>query len=173
MQCKNSHSVGTALLGSVLLLLLVQTGVVAQTQVKNPLTPCKENPAFQELRKTKLDAATASNREYLTNKFELYGEKASCGEDGLPHLIVDGRLDHAGDFIIPSLLFLWLATALGWAGRAYLMESNRNTDDEINIDIPRAVKFLALSFLWPVFVIQEFLAGRFVESDDKITISPR
>jgi hypothetical protein len=28
--------------------------------------------------------------------------QASCGEDGLPHLIVDGRWSHAGDLSIPG-----------------------------------------------------------------------
>ena len=67
--------------------------------------------------------------------------QASCGADGLPHLIVDGRLNHAGDFIIPGIAFLYIAGCIGWAGRNYLMAIRGSKDaamKEIQIDLSLA-----------------------------------
>ena len=57
------------------------------------LTPCAENARFQQR------AGTATTTQ-AKRRFEMYS-KALCGADGLPHLIVDGRWSHAGDFMIP------------------------------------------------------------------------
>jgi Photosystem I reaction centre subunit III len=63
----------------------------------------------------------------VQDKFARYEKPGVlCGvDDGNPRLIADGRLDHLGDFIIPSILFLYVAGALGWAGRDYLIKANR------------------------------------------------
>ena len=60
------------------------------------LTPCSENARFQARAKT---ASTPQAQA----RFERYSQ-AVCGADGLPHLIVDGRWSHAGDFMIPLSL---------------------------------------------------------------------
>ncbi|AGY60096.1 photosystem I reaction center subunit III [Gloeobacter kilaueensis] len=169
-----------ALLGILALVLFVQTGAFAQTQVKNPLKPCKDVPAYQELKKARYDAAekaAAANvqltfdKAALDNKFGRY-DTAQCSDDGHPHLLVDGRLDRAGDFLIPSLLFLWLAGALGWAGRLYLARS-KGPEDEIIIDLPKAVQCLLLGLIWPVQAIPELISGKIRLPEERVTISPR
>ncbi|MGA7955188.1 MAG: hypothetical protein WCA07_16875 [Gloeobacterales cyanobacterium] len=97
----------------------------------------------------------------LQDKFARYEKPGVlCGtEDGNPHLVVDGRLDHAGDFIIPSLLFLYVAGALGWAGRDYLIKANGDGNLEIMIDVPKAIQSLSMGLLWPLQAIPALLSG--------------
>ena len=102
--------------------------------------------------------------------------QASCGADGLPHLIVDGRLSHAGDFIIPGIAFLYIAGCIGWAGRNYLMAIRGSKDaamKEIQIDLSLAFKSTLAAATWPIAAFAEFSGGKLTESDDKITVSPR
>ncbi|WP_218080054.1 hypothetical protein [Anthocerotibacter panamensis] len=137
--------------------------------------PCSESQAFKDLKDARINglkekiAATDPATQYakdLTASMELweyryanYEKNASCDKDsGQPHLIVDGRLSHAGDFIIPSILFLWLAGALGWAGRDYLLKT-QNAMDEILIDFSKAVPSLVLGLAWPLFAIPQILSG--------------
>ncbi|MFN9069372.1 MAG: Photosystem I reaction center subunit III, partial [Cyanobacteriota bacterium] len=77
------------------------------------LTPCTENVRFQQ-------RAGAAKTDQAKARFKLYSQ-ALCGTDGLPHLIVDGRWSHAGDFISPGIAFLSIAGCIGWAGRTYLI----------------------------------------------------
>lgn len=134
------------------------------------LTPCNESPAFQQR------AANARN-EAAAKRFEFYGEsRLLCGDDGLPHLIVDGRLSHAGEFIIPSLLFLLIAGWIGWAGRSYIIavrDEKSPEDKEIIIDIPLAIKCSLSGALWPLAALKEFTSGELLAKDDEIPISPR
>ena len=52
--------------------------------------------------------------ERTKNRFDRYGKsELLCGKEGLPHLITDGRLDHAAEFILPGILFLYIT---GWIG---------------------------------------------------------
>ena len=54
-------------------------------------------------------------------RFARYGESGLlCGVDGLPHLIVDGDIKHAPEFVIPGIVFLYTTGWIGWAGRKYL-----------------------------------------------------
>jgi photosystem I subunit 3 len=54
-------------------------------------------------------------------RFDKYGKQGLlCGADGLPHLIADGRPSHAGEFVLPAVLFLYIAGYIGWSGRSYL-----------------------------------------------------
>jgi photosystem I subunit III len=157
-----------------------QETAINPKQVNEPLAPCIQVPAYIDAKaaaytKQKEAAqkgiALTFDKDGLDTKFARY-DKASCDkETGLPHLVVDGRLDHLGDFVIPGLLFLYIAGALGWAGRSYLMESS-GPEDEIMIDLQRAIKCLLLSFLWPVTALPQ-LTGKMFEADDRITISPR
>ena len=132
------------------------------------LTPCAESPRFQQ-------RASAASTPQSKARFEMYSE-AVCGEDGLPHLIVDGRWDHAGDFVFPGLMFLYVAGCIGWAGREYL-KGTRGTKEqytkEIQIDVSLALKSLMASATWPVAAIGELTSGKLLESDENVTVSPR
>ncbi len=132
------------------------------------LTPCAESARFQQ-------RAAGAKTEQAKARFEVYSQ-ALCGADGLPHLIVDGRWSHAGDFMIPGLLFLYIAGTIGWAGRGYLIAIRGSKDAtmrEIQIDLPLAFKTTLAAAVWPLAAIQEFTGGKMIEADSKITVSPR
>lgn len=137
------------------------------------LTRCSESPAFQaraaNFRDTTADPLSGEKRA------ERYGQ-ALCGPEGLPHLIVDGRLSHAGDFLVPSILFLYIAGWIGWVGRAYLIavRAEKNPEQkEILIDVPLALRVMLGGFAWPLAAIKEFLSGELTAADSDIPISPR
>ncbi|NEP58731.1 MAG: Photosystem I reaction center subunit III [Symploca sp. SIO2G7] len=137
------------------------------------LTPCKDSPAFQERAAAALN--TTSDPESGRKRFERYSE-ALCGEEGLPHLVVDGRLSHAGDFIIPGLLFLYITGWIGWVGRSYLQEikKGKNPEEkEIVIDVPLAISKMAYGFTWPIAAVKEYTSGKMFAKEDEITVSPR
>ncbi|CCH67187.1 photosystem I subunit III precursor, plastocyanin (cyt c553) docking protein (PsaF) [Richelia intracellularis HH01] len=137
------------------------------------LIPCSESSVFHER------AATARN----TTADPMSGEKrfkrysqALCGPEGLPHLIVDGRWEHAGDFVIPGLMFLYIAGWIGWVGRAYLIAIRGSKDaeqKEIQIDIRLALPIILSGFAWPAAAIQELLSGSLTAKESEITVSPR
>ena len=132
------------------------------------LTPCSESPRFQQ-------RASAASTPQAKARFEMYS-KASCGEDGLPHLIVDGRWNHAGDFVLPGLMFLYITGCIGWAGRDYLKAIRGRKDQnmlEIQLDMTLALKSVVRAATWPVAAIGEFNSGKLTESDSNITVSPR
>ena len=132
------------------------------------LTPCAESPRFQQ-------RASAAKTDQAKARFQMYSQ-ALCGTDGLPHLIVDGRWSHAGDFIIPGIAFLYIAGTIGWAGRSYL-QAIRNDKDanmkEIQIDLPLAFKSTLAAATWPIAAFGALTSGKLTEADDKITVSPR
>ncbi len=137
------------------------------------LVPCKDSPAFQKraatARNTTADPTSGQQR------FERYSQ-ALCGEEGLPHLVVDGRLDRAGDFLIPSVLFLYIAGWIGWVGRSYLIAARKSgeaTEKEIVIDVPLAIKSMLPGVLWPLLAVKELLSGELTAADSDITVSPR
>lgn len=139
------------------------------------LVLCSQSPAFQEraqaARNTTDDAASGAKR------FERYSQ-ALCGPEGLPHLTgVDGRIDRAGDFLIPSILFLYIAGWIGWVGRAYLQKNKAEGGDvewgEVKIDVSKALPIMLSGFTWPVAALQEFLSGKLTAKDEEIPISPR
>ena len=68
------------------------------------LVPCSESPEF--LQRAENARATTDTRD-AQDRFRRYANNgALCGPEGLPRLIVDGRLDHLGDFTIPGIVFL-------------------------------------------------------------------
>lgn len=137
------------------------------------LTPCSKSPAFQQRAKTSI--SSSANPEQAKARFERYSQ-ALCGEEGLPHLIVDGNLAHAGEFLIPSVLFLYIAGWIGWAGRAYLqaVKTDKNPNEkEIIIDVPAAIKFMIGGFAWPALALKEWTSGQMFAKDNEITVSPR
>lgn len=137
------------------------------------LVPCKDSPAFQKraaaARNTTADPASGEKR------FARYSQ-ALCGEDGLPHLVVDGRLSRAGDFLIPSVLFLYITGWIGWVGRSYLIAARKSgdaTEKEIIIDVPLALKCMLPGFAWPLAALKELATGELTAKDSDITVSPR
>lgn len=137
------------------------------------LVPCSESQAFQNR------AASAKNTtgdpQSGQKRFERYSE-ALCGPEGLPHLVVDGRFSHAGDFLIPSVLFLYIAGWIGWAGRSYLQAIKKEKNpamSEIIINVPLAVKFMLAGFAWPLVAFKEMTTGEMFAKEEEITVSPR
>nr|YP_010850933.1 photosystem I reaction center subunit III(plastocyanin-binding) [Aphanocladia stichidiosa]WGH13974.1 photosystem I reaction center subunit III(plastocyanin-binding) [Aphanocladia stichidiosa] len=157
------------------------------------LVPCKDSPAFNkrlkqsikklEVRLSKYEPSTppalALNNQIkqTQSRFDKYGKAGIlCGTEGLPHLIADGRWNHAGDFMLPGLLFIYITGWIGWVGRGYLQAvslSNKPSQKEIIIDVPLAMKFSLSGFTWPLAALQEFTSGQLLATDDDISISPR
>jgi photosystem I subunit 3 len=158
------------LLGCVLTLApLVQAEDLGGT------VPCATSEAFAKVKSDRLTAfkdeiaKLAPGTEFYNQRvakqkewefrYGLMERNAQCDKGtGYPHLIVDGRLSHAGDFLIPSVLFLWIAGALGWAGRDYLMKTGK-AEDEIMIDFSKAVPSWVLGLLWPLQAIPQLISG--------------
>lgn len=134
------------------------------------LTPCGESKAF-------LQRAANAKTPQAKARFENYANsQVLCGPEGLPHLVVDGRLSHAGEFLIPSILFLYIAGWIGWVGRSYLIAVRGGKDaemKEIIIDVPLAIKCMLTGFAWPLAALQEFTTGKLTVADSKIPVSPR
>ena len=137
------------------------------------LTPCGESAAFQaraeNFRNTTADPESGAKRA------ERYS-KALCNDLGLPVLIVDGRWSHVGDFVIPGVLFLYIAGWIGWVGRAYLIDIRKEKspeNKEIIIDVPLAIGKMLSGFAWPAAAFAEFSSGKLTAKDNEITISPR
>lgn len=137
------------------------------------LVPCSESPAFQERAAKALN--TTGDPESGRKRFERYSA-ALCGPEGLPRLITDGRWSHAGDFILPAFMFLYIAGWIGAAGRSYLI-ANRKTKNpgmgEIQIDVPRAIGCMVSAFAWPVTYFRQLTTGTLVVDDNEVTVSPR
>jgi photosystem I subunit 3 len=95
---------------------------------------------------------------------------------GLPHLIVDGDIKHAPEFVIPGVVFLYTTGWIGWAGRKYLQtvaKTKNPAEKEIIIDVPLALKIMFSGYAWPASSWSEFVAGDFVAEQEDITVSPR
>lgn len=154
---------------------------------------CKDSPAFTrrlqnsvkklEGRLSKYEPSTPpflaiqKQIDKTKSRFDKYGRSGLlCGSDGLPHLVTDGRWSHAGEFVFPGLLFIYIAGWIGWVGRGYLQSianTKKPTEKEIIIDVPLALKFSVSGFTWPLAAWQEFTSGNLVADNDDITVSPR
>ncbi|HEY9637942.1 MAG TPA: Photosystem I reaction center subunit III [Coleofasciculaceae cyanobacterium] len=138
------------------------------------LVPCKESKAFQQ---RAADARNTIGDPHSGEKrVKFYGEKLLCGPEGLPRIIADGSLKHADEFLIPSLLFLYIAGWIGWVGRSYLISVRKESEPEMKeviIDVPRALGFMLSGFLWPVAAIKELLSGELTAKEEEIPVSPR
>ncbi|MGC1309562.1 MAG: Photosystem I reaction center subunit III [Phormidesmis sp.] len=134
------------------------------------LVPCNESAAFQK----RADAAATDSAKA---RFEFYSNTSLlCGPEGLPHLIVDGDLAHAGEFLIPSVLFLLIAGWIGWAGRTYVMivrKDKSSEEKEIIIDVPLAIKCSLGAAAWPLLAFKEITTGEMFAKKEEITVSPR
>lgn len=154
---------------------------------------CKDSTSFQlRLDKTikkatkRLNNYTVGTFSYLSlqrqieqasARFNKYSKQGLlCGDDGLPHLMTDGRTGHTGEFIGPGLGFLYTAGWIGWAGRSYIhytKKTDKPNENEIIIDVPIALSMMTSAFLWPLSAWNEFIKGEFIITEPKITISPR
>lgn len=161
------------------------------------LTPCAESKAFKkrenkevkglQKRMTKYEAGSApalalqATIDRTQKRFAFYGKSGLlCGNDGLPHLIADPglafRYGHAGDIMIPTILFIYMAGYTGYAGREYLLATRgdkKPTEKEIIIDVPLALKCVAGSAGWPLRAFNDLRSGSLLEKDENITVSPR
>ncbi|MGF1479168.1 MAG: Photosystem I reaction center subunit III [Cyanophyceae cyanobacterium] len=137
------------------------------------LVPCSESPAYQE--RAKNFRNTIGDPQSGQKRAERYA-KQLCGPEGLPYLVVDGRPGSAGDFIVPSLIFLYIAGWIGWVGRSYIIDvrDDKNPEmKEIQIDVPLALTKMFSGFLWPVAAVQELLSGELTAKETEIPVSPR
>ena len=134
------------------------------------LVPCNESTAFQS-------RAAAATTDAAKARFDFYGKSSLlCGPEGLPHLVVDGDLSHAGEFLIPSVLFLFIAGWIGWAGRSYVMAvRNRKSpeESEIIIDVPLAIQCSLSAATWPLLAFKQITTGEMFAKKEEITVSPR
>lgn len=137
------------------------------------LTKCADTPAFQQ--KSQNYRNTTGDPDSGQIRAERYAQ-ALCGPEGYPHLIVDGRWSHVGDFTIPSILFLYIAGWIGWVGRAYIIairEDKNPAMKEIIIDVPLALSKMFTGFAWPLAAFGEFTSGKLTVPDSDVPISPR
>jgi photosystem I subunit III len=158
-----------ALVFSVMLWFGFVTANPAHAMYDN-LKPCKDVPAFMNRANTSQGGDVASRIDFYANKANLL-----CGTDGLPHLIVDNPA-HAGEFIIPGVMFLYIAGWIGWVGRAYLQaikKSETPEDQEIIINLPLAIGCMLTGFAWPLAAFGELTSGKLTAKESEITVSPR
>ena len=157
------------------------------------LVPCKDSAVFKkrQVASVKKLSARLSNYEVDTPaylalqeqmaktdaRFDKYGKQGLlCGSDGLPHLIADGRPSHAGEFVLPGVMFLYIAGYIGWSGRSYLQytkTTDKPNENEIIINVPVALGMMSASFLWPLAAWKELVSGDLLVPGDEITVSPR
>jgi photosystem I subunit 3 len=157
------------------------------------LVPCKDSSVF----KKRLDGSIAKLNSRLVNyeegtpaylalqdqidrtktRFDKYGKQGLlCGAEGFPHLIADGRPSHAGEFVLPGILFLYITGYIGWSGRSYLQyakTTDKPNENEIIINIPVAIGMMSASFLWPLAAWKELVSGDLLVPSNEITVSPR
>ena len=159
----------------------------------NNLTPCKESPAFQKRlnssvkkleNRLKLYTPESNEAKFLEKeiaatkaRFARYGStNLLCGKEGLPRIIASGQWNHANEFVIPGILFLYITGWIGWVGRKYVRYASTTNDpfeNEIIINVPIAVTMMNSGFLWPVEAWKELTTGDLLASDDEVTRSPR
>ena len=157
------------------------------------LVPCKDSAVFKKRQAASVKKLSArlSNYEVDTPaylalqeqiaktdaRFDKYGKQGLlCGADGLPHLIADGRPSHAGEFVLPAIMFLYITGWIGWAGRSYLQftkKTDKPNENEIIINVPVAIGMMSASFLWPLAAWKELVSGDLLVPGDEVTVSPR
>jgi photosystem I subunit 3 len=176
----------------LLIFSIISTPYTAKADVAG-LTPCKESKEFQRRLDSSVKKLTTRLAKYDTgtppalalekqiektkSRFDRYGKAdLLCGTDGLPHLIADGRWSHSGEFVIPGILFLYIAGWIGWVGRSYVLfarTADKPTEKEIIIDVPVALSFVTTGFIWPISAFKEFTSGNLIADASEITVSPR
>jgi photosystem I subunit 3 len=159
----------------------------------NSLTPCGESTAFKKRLNSSVkklenrlklytpespEAAALVNEIASTKaRFERYGSSnLLCGKEGLPRIIASGQWDHANEFIIPGILFIYITGWIGWVGRKYLRyaaTTENSFENEIIINVPIAFSIMNSGFLWPLEAWKEFVSGDLLAAEDDVTVSPR
>ena len=157
------------------------------------LTPCKDSTAFQKRLTTsvkklenrlKLYTPNSKEADFLLKeidstktRFERYqSSNLLCGKEGLPRIIASGQWDHANEFVIPGILFIYITGWIGWVGRKYVQYASTTEnpfENEIIINVPVAISIINSGFLWPVDAWKEFVSGDLLATDDDVTVSPR
>jgi photosystem I subunit 3 len=157
------------------------------------LTPCSESNAYTKRLNTNISKLQNRLKKYeagsqptlalekqierTQQRFDRYAKSnLLCGNDGLPHLITDGRWDHVAEFTIPGTLFLYITGWIGWVGRKYLRTVSKyddSTQKEIIIDVPLALSIITSGYCWPLSAWQEFISGELLAKREDITVSPR
>ncbi|CAL5225427.1 g8243 [Coccomyxa viridis] len=189
--------IGKAVAAAALAAALAFGSVEAAKADISGLTPCSESKGFAKRQKNELKAlekrlkkyeegsapalALKATMERTEKRFKNYGDAGLlCGTDGLPHLISDPglalRYGHAGETLIPTVGFLYIAGWIGYVGRDYLIASKKESkprDKEIIIDVPMALKMAFQGAGWPFRAFRELQAGTLLADDKDITVSPR
>lgn len=158
------------------------------------LKKCSDSPAFQKrlqnstkklenrLKKYDEDSPAALALKDQINRtqqrFDRYNNsQLLCGADGLPHLIADGNFNHAVEFTVPGILFLYITGWIGWVGRKYLRtvknQEKNPSEREIIIDVPLALGIMSSGYMWPVSAWKEYVDGDLVADKNEVTVSPR
>lgn len=157
------------------------------------LTICKDSPAFEKRLNTEVKKLENRLKLYTPNssqansliheieatkaRFARYGNSnLLCGKEGLPRIIASGQWDHANEFVIPGLLFLYITGWIGWVGRKYIAFASKSEnpfENEIILNVPVAYAIATSGFLWPVEAWNEFQKGELIVPEDEITVSPR
>ncbi len=157
------------------------------------LTKCSESPAFTKRLSSSVKKLELRMAQYETDsppalalqqqidrtkaRFDKYSRSnLLCGTDGLPHLIADGRWDHAAEFIMPGFGFIYISGWIGWVGRKYLraVSTTKNpAESEIIINVPLALKIMTTGYIWPISAWQELISNDLVASKEEVTVSPR
>ena len=165
---------------------------IAKAEFSN-LVLCKDSPAFQkrlttEVKKleNRLKLYTPESKEavfliqeveHTKARFARYGNSnLLCGKEGLPRIIASGQWNHANEFVIPGILFLYITGWIGWVGRKYLRYAStteNSFENEIIINVPIALSIMNSGFLWPVEAWKELLNGDLLAPSDDVTVSPR
>lgn len=194
---QSSKTAQTALAAAALA-AAVSFGAVDAAQADiSGLTPCAESKGFAKRQKAEVKVLNKRLKNYepdsapalalnaqidrTEKRFATYAKQGLlCGADGLPHLISDPglaiRYGHAGETLIPTVGFLYIAGYIGYVGRDYIKQikgEKKPTEKEIIIDVPFAIKLAFQGIGWPFRAIQELRAGTLTEDDSKITVSPR
>jgi photosystem I subunit III len=154
---------------ALILTIFLWFSVVPAASAENTtLVPCAESPAFVERMQN------APDTYYTTKPLKAYS-RLLCGDDGLPHLVLD-RLSLAFDVLTPILMFLYIAGWIGWTGRSYLRAIHKldsPEEKELFIDMPIFLTSMIMAFLWPVSAIKEYTSGELAANDEEIPISIR
>jgi len=157
------------------------------------LVPCKDSPAFQKRLNTsvkklenrlKYYAPETKEADFLAKeiastkaRFDRYGKSnLLCGKEGLPRIIATGQWDHAIEFVIPGILFIYITGWIGWVGRKYLRYATTTEnpfENEIIINVPVALAIMNSGFLWFIDAWKEFATGDLLAAEEDVTISPR
>ena len=180
------------IIASIFAVLLILSPNQAFAEIGG-LTKCSESTAFNKRLKTSIKKLELRMSQYEKDsppalalqqqidrtkvRFDKYSRSnLLCGTDGLPHLIADGRWDHAAEFTLPGFGFLYIAGWIGWVGRKYVrvVSTTKNpTENEIIINVPLALKIMTTGYIWPISAWQELISNDLVAPKDEISVSPR